>query len=259
MTAPLPPIFLDTRALETRWVAGDLSRPVIVLLHEGLGCVALWRDFPERLALATGHPVFLYSRFGYGGSAAQPRPWPVDYLQREALQVLPRVLDAAGIASCVLLGHSDGASIALVYAGATQDPRVRGVIVMAPHVFAEACGVASIQHLRQDYAQGLRQKLAKYHGDNVDCAFHGWSEAWTQPAFAQWNVESCLPGICVPLLQIQGEQDQYGSDAQLRAIEAGVSGGCHTALLAACQHAPHFEQPAQTLRLIQDYLTTQGL
>lgn len=258
MAAQLRQIFLGTRAIECRWVAGDPSLPVIVLLHEGLGCVTLWRDFPERLARATGHRVFVYSRFGYGGSAAEPGPWPVDYLQREAVQVLPRVLAAAGIGDCVLLGHSDGATIALVYAGATQDSRVRGVIVMAPHVFAEACGVASIQQLRQAYAQGLRQKLAKYHGANVDCAFHGWSEAWTQPAFAQWNVASFLPGIGVPLLQLQGAQDHYGTQAQLRAIEAGVGGGCHTVLLAACQHAPHFEQPALTLRLIRDYLSGEG-
>ena len=242
------------RRLEFRALAGDVRRPVIVLLHEGLGCVALWRDFPEKLAEATGHPVFAYSRFGYGASDPEPLPWPLDYMQREGLRSLPAVLRAAGIEDCVLLGHSDGASIALANAGGVADPRVRGLIVMAPHVFAEACGLASIQALRAEYAAGLRARLAKYHGNNVDCAFRGWSESWTAPEFKDWDLRPLLGGITVPLLQIQGVDDQYGTAAQLRAIAAAVTGPCHTAVLADCRHAPQFEQTAQTLDLIREFL-----
>jgi len=253
---PSTPQFLPVagRRLAFRAVPGDLNLPVLVLLHEGLGCVELWRDFPEQLNEATGHPVLLYSRFGYGASDPQPLPWPLDYMQREGLLVLPAVLTAAGIEDCVLLGHSDGASIALANAGGVDDPRVRGLIVMAPHVFAESCGLDSIRAVQSQYDEGLRDRLAKYHGANVDCAFRGWSESWTAPGFADWDLRPLLNGITQPLLQIQGVDDQYGTAAQLRAIEAGVRGSCQTALLDNCRHAPQFEQPAQTLALICGFL-----
>ncbi len=234
---------------------GRADAPTIVLLHEGLGCVALWRDFPSRLAEASGCPVFAYSRLGYGGSSAVPLPWPLDYMEREGREGLPALLDAAGIGDCVLFGHSDGASIALVNAGLVRDPRVRGVIVMAPHVFAEAMGLASIAGAREAYRHGdLRAKLAKYHGGNVDCAFHGWCDSWLHPDFRRWNIEHVLPGIEVPLLQIQGEDDQYGSAAQLEAIEAAVRGPCSTLLLRDCRHAPQLEQAARTLAASVDFI-----
>ena len=250
---------IDGRAVEFRAIPGDLNLPVLVLLHEGLGCVSLWRDFPDQLSEATDHPIFVYSRFGYGGSAPAPLPWPTDYMQREGIEVLPKLLSAAGIEDCVLVGHSDGASIALANAGAVQDDRVRGLIVMAPHVFAEECGLNSIREIRQQYAAGLRERLAKYHGDNVDCAFRGWSESWTSPAFAEWNLEALLPAIDVPLLQIQGVDDQYGTLAQLRAIAAGVSGPCQTEVLEHCRHAPQFEQTERTLALMVDFLNAHDL
>lgn len=248
---------VDGRALECLQLPGDPARPTLVLLHEGLGCVALWRDFPQRLAAATGHPVFAYSRAGYGGSSPAPLPWPLDYMQREGRDGLPAVLDAAGIGACVLFGHSDGASIALVNAGLVGDARVRGVIVMAPHVFTEDEGLASIALAREAYTQGdLRARLAKYHGDNVDCAFHGWCDSWLHPAFRHWNIEHVLPGIRVPLLQIQGEGDQYGSRAQLDAIAAAVAGPCTTRLLPDCRHAPQFEQPSLTLEAVSGFVQT---
>lgn len=236
-------------------VDGDPCKPTLVLLHEGLGCVALWRDFPARLAAATGASVFAYSRSGYGRSSERALPWPLDYMEIEGTRGLPAVLAAAGIGECVLFGHSDGASIALVHSGLVRDPRVSGVIVLAPHVFAEPMGLESIAQARLAYAEGdLRAKLARYHGDNVDCAFHGWCDSWLHPDFARWNIEHVLPGIRVPLLQIQGEDDQYGSQAQLEAIASAVGGPCTTLLLADCRHAPQFEQPARTLEASVDFV-----
>ncbi len=242
------------RQLECLQLAGDPTRPTLVLLHEGLGCVALWRDFPQQLADASGHPVFAWSRAGYGQSSATSLPWPLDYMEREGRVGLPALLDAAGIGRCVLFGHSDGASIALVNAGLVADPRVQGLIVMAPHVFAEEMGLASIAQAREAYAQGdLRARLAKYHA-HVDCAFHGWCDSWLHPDFRRWNIEYVLPDIRVPLLQIQGEDDQYGTAAQLEAIARGVRGPCRTLLLRGCRHAPQFEQPAATLDASVDFL-----
>ena len=242
------------RKLECLHLDGDTTRPTLVLLHEGLGCVALWRDFPQRLAATTGCAVFAYSRFGYGGSDAEPLPWPLDYMQREGRDVLPRLLAAAGINDCVLVGHSDGASIALVHAATSGRAKVRGVVVMAPHVFAEDCGLESIAAVRGQYETGLRERLAKYHGANVDCAFRGWSESWLHPDFRQWKLEGFLPQVTAPVLQIQGVDDQYGTAAQLQAIAAGVSGPCETHLLEDCRHAPQFEQPERTLALIQGFI-----
>lgn len=245
------------RDLECLHIAGDPALPTLVLLHEGLGCVALWRDFPARLAAATGHPVFAYSRPGYGASSPMPLPWPLDYMQREGTLGLPALLEAAGLTQCVLFGHSDGASIALVHAGRLAAPRVQGVIVMAPHVFTEDAGLASIALAREAFRDGdLRARLAKYHGANVDCAFQGWCDSWLHPDFRQWNIEDVLPGIRTPLLQIQGEDDQYGSPAQLEAIARGVSGPCTTLLLPDCRHAPHIEQPQATLDAVAGFLRT---
>lgn len=244
--------------LESVHLPGDPALPTLVLLHEGLGCVALWRDFPARLAAASGHAVFAWSRAGYGQSSATALPWPLDYMQREGRTVVPAVLDAAGIGDCVLFGHSDGASIALVHAGVVGDPRVQGVIVMAPHVFVEEMGLASIAAARDAYASGeLRAKLAKYHA-HVDCAFRGWCDSWLNPDFRSWNIEAVLPGIAVPVLQIQGEGDQYGTVAQLDAIARGVRGPCQTLLLADCRHAPHLEQPQATLDAVARFLRAAG-
>ena len=256
MPAPLyPTLAVGADRLEYRWIAGDPVRPTLVLLHEGLGCVALWRDFPEQLAAATGCGVFLYSRLGYGGSHARALPWPLDYMQQEGRVGLPRILDAAEIGDCVLIGHSDGASIALVNAGVVRAPQVKGLVVIAPHVFTEEVGLFSIRAAREAYRNGnLRARLVKYHGTNVDGAFSGWCDSWLHPDFAQWNIEAYLPHISVPVLQIQGTQDQYGSAAQVTAIARQVGGSVETHLLHACKHAPPFEQTEETLRLISDFV-----
>ena len=253
--APYPTLTVGAERLEYRRLAGDSARPTLVLLHEGLGCVALWRDFPERLAAATGCGVFLYSRLGYGGSSARPLPWPLDYMQQEGRDRLPRLLDAAALDDCVLLGHSDGASIALVHAGAASASRVKGVVAIAPHVFVEEIGLRSIRAAREAYRHGnLRARLAKYHGTNVDCAFSGWSDSWLHPDFVHWNIEDSLPHISVPVLQIQGAEDQYGSAAQLTAIARQVRSPVETQLLAACKHVPQLEQTELTLRLISGFI-----
>ena len=174
------------------------------MLHEGLGCVALWRDFPRRLAAATGFGVFAYSRAGYGQSDPVPLPRPLDYMTREARETLPELLDAIGLRRGVLLGHSDGASIAAIYAGSVEDFRVRGLVLMAPHFFTEKGGLASIAAAREAYATSdLRAKLAKYHRD-VDNAFRGWNDAWLDPGFKAWNIADAIDYLRVPALGDSG-------------------------------------------------------
>lgn len=249
----LPTLRVAGKRLEYRRITGDPTRATIVLLHEGLGCVALWRDFPERLAEATGNSVFAYSRAGYGGSAPISLPRPLDYMSREATDILPHVISAAGITRYILLGHSDGASIALVHAG-TAPAGLEATIVMAPHVFTEACSVASIQAADDAYRhQDLRPRLAKYHGPNVDNAFRGWCDSWLAPDFLVWSIESSLGGITTPLLQIQGRDDEYGTAAQLHRIERGVAGPVKTLLLDDCRHSPQFDQARKTLTAIADF------
>lgn len=225
--------------------------PTLVFLHEGLGCAALWKDFPERVAEATGLGVMAYSRRGYGRSDPVEAPRPLTYMHDEGLQVLPRVLDAAGIQSAILVGHSDGASIALIHAGGRRDPRVRGLVLMAPHVFNEELSVRSIRAAREAYEHGgLRAQLARWHGDNVDGAFWGWNRAWLDPGFLEWNIEEFLPGIEIPCLLIQGEDDQYGTAKQVEAIEHGVAGPVELMMLPDCRHAVYRDQPAATLDAI---------
>ena len=226
------------------------SAPTIVMLHEGLGCVALWRDFPARLADATGWGVFAYSRAGYGQSDPVELPRPLDYMSREARRSLPEVLDAIGFQRGILLGHSDGASIAAIYAGEHSDERVEGLVLMAPHVFTEAPGLASIAEAREAYATGdLRAKLAKYHA-HVDSAFRGWNGAWLDPGFKAWNIESSVERWRAPALLIQGADDQYGTIAQIRAIEARSPTPVTSLILDDCRHSPQFDRPQATLEAI---------
>jgi pimeloyl-ACP methyl ester carboxylesterase len=224
-----------------------------VLLHEGLGSVALWRDFPGRLAEATGCGVFAYSRFGYGRSAPAPRPWPLDYMHQEAKQYLPGVLDAAGIRRCLLVGHSDGASIAAIYAGSVQDFRVRGLVLLAPHFFVEDVSRVSIARMRNEYAEGnLRTRLARYH-DDPDIPFHGWSGAWLDPSFTNsFDLRDELAHIRVPILVLQGTRDPYGSAAQARMAEESCYCPVRTVMLEA-GHAPQFETPIVALQAIAGF------
>lgn len=229
------------------------AAPTIVLLHEGLGCLALWRDFPRALAQATGLGVFAWSRAGYGQSDPVELPRPLDYMTREAVENLPRVLDAFGFRRGVLLGHSDGASIAAIHASSITDFRVRGLILMAPHFFTETEGLASIEQARIAYVSGdLRARLAKYHKD-VDNAFRGWNGAWLDPGFKSWNIAGSIDYLRVPVLAIQGADDQYGTLAQIREIENRIYSPVDVEILADCRHSPHLEQPERTLAVIADY------
>ena len=227
--------------------------PTLVFLHEGLGSIGQWRDFPRLVAHATGCAALVYARYGYGQSnvLAEERV-PVSFMHDEALKALPEVLAARGIADPVLIGHSDGASIALIYAGAGHP--VRGVAVMAPHVFVEDISVASIVAARRAFeTTDLPERLGKHHRDPRR-TFYLWNDAWLDPAFRDWNIEEYLPGIRCPLLAIQGEGDEYGSMAQLDAIARQVKGPCELLKLPACGHSPHREQPEAVLASIARFV-----
>ena len=227
-------------------------RPTLVFLHEGLGSVALWKSFPLEVAEASGCPALVYSRYGYGKSERLLTPRTVDYMHREALDVLPEVLDRLGIDNPILVGHSDGASIALIHAGAGKRP-VRGVVAMAPHVFVEDITVKSIAEAGETFrTTDLPQRLGRYH-DDVASTFRGWNDIWLHPDFRRWNIEEVLPGIRCPLLLIQGEDDQYGTAAQVEAIARMVSGPVETLLLPDCAHSPHHEQKDATLAAIVEF------
>ena len=226
----------------------------IVMLHEGLGCVALWRDFPQRVAEATGLGVFVYSRQGYGASDPVMLPRPLDFMTREALDALPPLLDAIGFQRGILFGHSDGATIAAIYAGSIEDFRVRGLILMAPHFFTEPDGLAQIVKARDAYLTGdLKPRLARYHKD-VDGAFLGWADTWLDPGFKDWNVSEAIDYLRIPVLAIQGRDDQYGTLAQVQEVEDRAYCPADLAILEDCQHAPHLEQPDQTLSIVSEFV-----
>jgi pimeloyl-ACP methyl ester carboxylesterase len=246
---------MDGKRLETAWwgPAPDAA-PTLVLLHEGLGSVALWRDFPEALAAATGCGGFAYSRFGYGASDPVELPRPMTYMHDEALNVLPRVLDSAGARRAVLIGHSDGGSIAAINAGGVRDPRVAGVVLIAAHFFVEDLNIASIAAIKASYEQGdLRFRLARYHRD-VDVAFRGWNDAWLDPRFRAFDITDQIGKIRVPVLALQGIDDPYGTPEQLRVLERVASCPVETQLIAGARHAPHLEAKDATLAAIVPFL-----
>ena len=246
-------IFIQGRKLETSFIpAGRAGVPALVLLHEGLGSVSLWRDFPAKLAAATGCAVLAYSRYGYGQSDVLDSPRPVEYMHREALDVLPELLARLSIDAPVLVGHSDGASIALINAGARH--AVRGVVAMAPHVFVEDVSVKSIAEAKLAFEQtDLPQKLARHHTDSAK-TFYGWNDIWLHADFRPWNIEEYLPSIRCPVLAIQGLDDEYGSMAQLEAIAAQAGGAVELLKLPACRHSPHRDQPAAVLGAIARFV-----
>ena len=233
---------------------GPDAAPTLVLLHEGLGCTALWRDFPRALVDATGRGVLAYSRAGYGRSAPAILPRPLDYMTREALDVLPAVLDAFGVRRAVLLGHSDGATIAAIHAGRVADDRVRGLVLMAPHFFTEPAGLAEIRAARVAFERddGLRTRMAKYH-DDPDNAFRGWNDAWLHPDFETWNVSDVIDGIRVPTLAIQGARDQYGTMAQIDVMRRRARAPLETLILDGCRHSPHLERPDEVIAAVADH------
>ena len=240
-------------ALEVQKIGpGSERNPSIVFLHEGLGSVSLWRDFPARVAAATNCPAIVYSRKGYGNSEVVREPRDIRYMHEEALDVLPEFLQKLGIKRPILLGHSDGASIALIYAGTYDE--VEGLILLAPHVFVEPLTVAGIAEARERFkTTDLAEKLARHHKDSV-ATFRGWNDVWLHPDFLNWNIEEYLPRINCPILAIQGHDDEYGTLRQLQAIERQVHGPFEQVILDRCKHSPHRDQPDQVLAAITRFV-----
>jgi pimeloyl-ACP methyl ester carboxylesterase len=309
----MPHLKIGDKRLEYVWHGpGPAEAPTLVFLHEGLGCVAMWREFPQRLAEQTGCGAFVYSRAGYGYSDPCELPRSVRFMHDEALVTLPKVLDAFQIRQAILVGHSDGGSIALIHGGGnvnhkdTKDTKtadsdnskpsshspkalIRGLILEAPHVFVEEVGLKSIGEIAEAYCAAivtvpssegpagrmpanrpqdagapsgtpesalsvLKQRLARYHRENVDETFWGWNDIWLNPEFRSWNIEEYLPRIRVPVLLIQGEDDRYGTLDQVKTIEAACQGPVRTVMLADCGHSPHVDQPSRTLEAMRAFV-----
>ena len=248
---------IDGKRLETlRYPpARSETDATIVMLHEGLGSIAMWKDFPERVAETTGCGVLVYSRYGHGKSERLAEKRAVGFMHHEAKVVLPELLGQLEIQRPILFVHSDGGSIALVHTGSHENDRIRGLILEAPHVFVEDLGIDSIVTAAENYESGsLKTRLERYHGSNVECAFRGWNEVWLNPGFRSWNIEEYLPQIKVPVMVIQGADDQYGTWRQVEAIERGCAGHVRTTLLKDCGHSPHRDQPDATLRAVTEFL-----
>lgn len=232
--------------------------PTLVLLHEGLGSVGLWRDFPRLISEATGLGVFAYSRAGHGYSDPPTAPLPLDFMEREATETLPLVLDAIGFRQGVLLGHSDGASIAALYAARVPDTRIEALVLLAPHFFTEAMGLAEIARAREAFETGdLAMRLARHH-ENVALMFSGWNNVWLAPGFRDWNITDAIEPITVPVLAIQGRQDQYGTLAQIDALDRLSGELLSTLVLDDCRHAPHLDQTQNVIHAVRVFLTKSG-
>jgi pimeloyl-ACP methyl ester carboxylesterase len=251
-------VTVQDRKLEVQRIpakAGGVG-PTLVFLHEGLGSVSMWRDFPGRVAQATGCAALVYSRYGNGQSDPLREPRAVDYMHFEALHTLPALLEALGVEQPILVGHSDGGSIALLYAGAHDD--VRGAVVMAPHVFVEDLSVKSIAEAKVAFeTTDFAQKLARHHAD-VEKTFRGWNDIWLHPEFRDWNIEEVLPRVHCPVLAIQGFDDQYGTMAQLEAIARQAGGPIELLRLADCRHSPHRDQPEVVLEAVSRFVARFG-
>ena len=246
--------------LECVWrpAAAENADPVLVFLHEGLGSVALWKDFPATVGEAVGASVLVYSRAGYGDSENRDTPYKPDYMHQEAIAVLPEILAAFDIENPILIGHSDGASIALIHAGAFPD-KIAGVVALAPHVFVEDMSIAAIAAAKIAFeTTDLAQRLAAYHAD-PDGAFRQWNDIWLDPAFADWEISDSVAQITAPILTIQGLDDQYGTLAQLDRIEnAAAATTVRRVDLASCGHAPHRDQPETTRNAIVSFCRTHS-
>jgi pimeloyl-ACP methyl ester carboxylesterase len=245
-------VAIDGVRLETLRYDGDPALPAIVMLHEGLGSIGLWRDFPERLAERTGASVVAYSRYGYGNSDVLREKREPDYMHREAERVLPALLAQLGIVQPILFGHSDGASIALIYAGA-HPAGVRALILEAPHVFVEELSVRSIAEAKTAYATtDLPAKLGRWHAD-ADATFYGWNDIWLDPRFRAWNIEPSVARVRCPVLLIQGDADEYGTTAQLDAIAKRVPAS-ETLMVAGARHSPHRDAPEAVLTRVAAFV-----
>lgn len=254
MSASNPSAFVSVRGrrLEYRRVAAAADGPALVFLHEGLGSISQWRDFPERIATASGLPAIVYARYGHGQSDVLQQPHDVDFMHHEALESLPELLRALGIERPILIGHSDGASIALIYAGSAYP--VRALVAMAPHVFVEDISIEGIVAAKQAFeTTDLPQKLARHHRD-VGKTFYGWNDVRLAPAFRSWNIEAFLPAVQCPLLAIQGYGDEYGTMAQVDAIARQAGGPVEVLKLEDCGHSPQKDQPEIVAEAIAEFV-----
>lgn len=257
----MPFLDLGDHRVEYAWHGprpGDA--PTLVFLHEGLGSVAAWRDFPARLAEVSGCGALVASRRGYGNSDPSPRPWPVEFMHREARVALPAILDRLGVREAVLVGHSDGASIALIHAGDSgARGRLRGLLLEAPHVFVEDVCIRQIERAAGAFASGdLRRSLSRVHAD-PDATFAGWSGVWLDPAFRAWSIRESLPRVTVPVLAIQGSDDPYGTLRQVETVAAAGGGFVEVLVLSDCGHAPHRDKPERTLAAMTSFLRDEIL
>ena len=249
-------VVVAERNLEYRLIGGDGGRTTLVFLHEGLGSMDLWRRYPDDVVAGTGRSGLVYSREGHGWSDPVQAPRSADFMEHEALTVLPQVLDRLGIARPILIGHSDGASIALICAGAGH--QVTGLVLLAPHVFVEPESIAGIEAARERFeTTDLPERMGRHHRDSRS-TFQAWNDVWLDPGFRTWNIEGYLPGIDCPTLLIQGRADEYGTLAQLDAIERGVTGPVSRLILDDCGHSPHLAHPAPVLEATARFIDQIG-
>ncbi len=231
-----------------------MDNPYLVFVHEGLGCEAMWKRFPELLCKTTGCPGLIYDRLGYGRSSPLDRAHTIHYMHEYALTELPKLLETViPNMGFILIGHSDGGSISLIY-GAQRPSLLKGIITEAAHVFVEPETIAGIRSADKAWEKGVLKGLSKYHGDNTESMFKAWSDIWLSNRFKYWNIENILPSIEVPLLVIQGEDDQYGSVAQVNSIVCKSSGSAQFELIENCGHAPHLEAQPIVLKLMSKFV-----
>jgi pimeloyl-ACP methyl ester carboxylesterase len=249
----VPFVTVQGRQIEVRRIPGAATAcPSLVFLHDGLGSVSLWRDFPDKVARRVGAPALVYSRFGYGQSDGLTGPRATTFMHDEALKILPELLDALGIQKPILIGHSDGASIALIHAAMAGRP-VTATVLMAPHVLVEACSIESIARAAETYeTTDLKARLARHHA-RVDDAFYGWSRIWLDPRFRTWTLAKECAALSVPTLLIQGDDDEYGTLAQLDAIAELAPGPVQRVVLSKCGHSPHRAQESAVLDAISGF------
>jgi len=253
-------LLVDKKKIEINWhrcqdVRNDF--PTLIFLHEGLGCTTMWKDFPEKLSRKTRCPALVFSRFGYGRSDASPLPWKLNFMHEQAEKILPLIIEEAHIKEYILIGHSDGGSIGINFSGTPyiEKPKgLKGLITEAAHVFCEQITVDCIRQAKTDYEHhGLKKGLQKYHGRNTENAFRGWNDVWLHPEFMQWNIEKYLDRIEVPMLAIQGKEDQYGTEKQIETIKRKVR-NIQTLLLDNCRHSPHLDQKENVLDAMEKFI-----
>ncbi|MCF6246233.1 MAG: alpha/beta hydrolase [Desulfobacula sp.] len=250
---------IHSKKIEIQWHNKEIkNRPCLIFLHEGLGCTAMWKEFPGLVSQKTNCPALVFSRLGYGKSDASTLPWKLNFMHKEALKLLPEIIKAAKIKNYILIGHSDGGSIGIIFSGSPHATGLKGLITLAAHVFCEQISVDSIFQAKINYENGnLKQGLEKYHEKNTENAFRGWNDAWLNPKFMHWNIEKYLKHIQVPMLSLQGKDDQYGTPKQLESIKTKVA-NIGTLLLDNCKHAPHSEQTKIALDLIARFISKVG-